>query len=91
MRRSKISKTIEKIEIWVEDVVIAILAIMSILFVIAALITTVGNKELAAVPLYQKITMLGYGILPWLVMLALLSIARDVWIIRKLQEKNKKD
>ena len=87
MKRSRISKTLEKIEIWLEDIVIGILSIVSILLIVAMVIYIKGNQTVSSIPLYQKITMLGYGLLPWIVMISLISISRDLWIIRRRQEK----
>ncbi len=96
-----LARKLEKIEVFLEDIVIAFLAIFSILIILAsfdvianlgqlkqslnAVLSTFGIKIVSFGAF--TISLLGYLVLPWLLLLALFIIARDLWILRRMLEK----
>ena len=85
-------RKLEKLEIWFEDIVIIFLAIISILIIIAAASLFFKSAEIAKalnIPAETPIALMfaGYMVLPWLLCLALMIIARDLWIMRRILEK----
>ena len=96
VKRHKLTEILQKLETYMEDILIAFLAIISVIIILLSIVV-IGNGDVLAVALFgysePKIAMVlgltfaGYLIFPWLVTLALLLLAREYWIVRRVLER----
>ena len=85
-RVKKVRKTAEKLEVILEDILIAAISFIVILVIFGVLAIAV-NPQASAKSTVSVLVSIGWSILPWVVMLGILIIARDFWIIRRILEK----
>lgn len=97
--RHKIAQLLEKIEVYFEDILIAIFSIF-VIIVLIGVVYILANSEVfvtnilkietpkAAFPLILMLT--GYILLPWILILGIMIISRDLWLIRRSLEMGRK-
>ncbi|HIP66909.1 MAG TPA: hypothetical protein EYH09_02185 [Candidatus Nanopusillus sp.] len=78
----------EKLEIFIEDLIIIITAFI-VLLIVLGIGNIVSEITQTAAQQYHALTLVvvGWSILPWILMLGIMIIARDFWIIRRILEK----
>ncbi len=92
----RIRRFFEEIEVLLEDIVIAIFAVLAIIVLFASIGALANAESLAnaiASGQYNSIVafmITGYAILPWMLILGIMLIARDLWIIRRFIERGVK-
>ena len=82
----KVRRTMERLEVILEDVLIAIISFIVIL-VIFGVLSIAANPQASAKSAVYILVSIGWSILPWIVMLGILVIARDFWIVRRILER----
>lgn len=77
----------ERLEIFIEDLIIIIIAFIVLLIVLG--IGSIVSETSQVAQQYHALTLVivGWSILPWILMLGIMIIARDFWIIRRILEK----
>ena len=86
-RIRKLRFAIEKLELFIEDLIIVVIAFIVLLIVLG--IGSIVSEASQIAQQYHALTLiiLGWSILPWILMLGVMIIARDFWIIRRILEK----
>jgi len=82
----KVRRTMERLEVIFEDILIAIISFIVILVIFGVLVIA-ANPNASATSAVKILVSIGWSVLPWIVVLGILVIARDFWIIRRILEK----